>query len=106
MWKLGCLAENGWSQTSTLPCVPMACTGTCTRTTQKHTKSQDLVSEIIDRASETNFLICLTACLHHVLLIVLGCKRLLDIPTDLFCENCIIYSEIHIRCFIFCTEDV
>jgi len=46
------------------------------------------------------------ACLHHVLIMVLRCKRLLDIPADLFYENCIIYSEVCIRCFILCTEDV
>ena len=106
MWKLRCIVENAWSQTSTVPCVSMACTGMCTRAAQKHTKSQDLVSEIIDRASETNFLVCLMACLHHVLKMVVRCKRLLVIPTDLFCENCIVYSEVHIRCFILCTEDV
>ena len=104
MCKLRYIVENAWSQTSTLPCVSMACTGTCTRAAQKHTKSQDLVSEIIDIASETNFFVCLTAFLHHVVKMVVGFKRLLDIPTILFCENCIVYTEVHIRCFILCTE--
>jgi hypothetical protein len=84
----------------------MACTGTCTRAAQKHTKSQDLVSEIIDRVSETNFLVCLMAFLRHVLKMVVVFKRLLDIPAAFFCENCILYTEVHIRNCILCTEDV